>query len=85
MWNGRRVEVYSVDVKGVHTLSAFDLVSPSMALYRTSIFAVTDAGVAVLNLQVGRRWGRWRVFGCCCCRRHRCCCCCCCCRRCSVN
>ena len=44
-------QVYTVEAKGVTTLSAFDIVATSMALYRTSIYACTVGGVAILNLQ----------------------------------
>ncbi len=41
-----------MEAKGVTTLSAFDMVATSMALYRTNIFACTPGGVFILNLQV---------------------------------
>jgi hypothetical protein len=45
------IQVYTVEAKGVTTLSAFDIVATSMALFRTSIYACTVGGVAILNLQ----------------------------------
>ena len=43
-----------MEAKGVTTLSAFDIVATSMALFRTSIYACTVGGVAILNLQARR-------------------------------
>ncbi len=71
-----RVQVYTVDVRGATTLSAFDIASDSIALYRTSLFACTPAGVAILNVQV-REWamtcnltcvclGCWKICMCVC-------------------
>ena len=55
VWSGRRVEVYNITEHGLQTLSAFELNTLSMALYRTSIYAVVDGALVCLNLSV-----RWR-------------------------
>lgn len=55
VWSGRRVEVYNITEHGLQTLSAFELNTLSMALYRTSIYAVVDGSLVCLNLSVS--WG----------------------------
>jgi hypothetical protein len=51
VWSGRRVETYNVTEHGLQTVSAFDLNSQSLALYKTSIYAAAEGALICLNLQ----------------------------------
>jgi hypothetical protein len=52
LWSGRKAEVYAIAEGGVSMIASFDMLSPALGLYRTSVYAAMDSCLAILNLQV---------------------------------